>query len=269
MGTSIDPIEYDVTELRELARVRGDRYVVDGFLWSELPDSFPPVEWHSGPERSVAWSGSLEERQKPYLRRVPDGPAGRRVAREWIRGLVERAGSDAAVEALSYYESLGWLTEAVREELEGFLLAVGYRAGGSIDDLARADHVESLARTARLAQLADSTGEPDPAPVSRSRSPPDPDGEPPSTEAPPVESEPRAAPDGDGGWVWGGPTGVDAAPPTDRDGDGDRDTADEAGPVETSDAPPDVPPDESSEVDTSDEDDDATVCGFRFGAPTE
>lgn len=155
MGGSIDPIEYDVSELRELARVRGDRYVADGFLWTELPESFPPTEGTAEHDRPVTWTGSLEERQKPYLREIPGTERGQRVAREWIRGLVERAGSGAAVEALAYYESLGWLTEAVREELEGYLLAVGYRPGGSLGDLTRADHVESLARTARLAQLAD------------------------------------------------------------------------------------------------------------------
>ena len=155
MGESIDPIDYDVVELRELARVRGDRYVADGFLWSELPDSFPSTEGTAEYDRPSTWTGSLEERQKPYLRRLPEDGAGDRIAREWVQGLVECSGSDAAIEALAYYESLGWLTEAVREELEGYLLAVGYRPGGSLDDLTRADHVESLASTARLARLVD------------------------------------------------------------------------------------------------------------------
>lgn len=155
MGGSIDPIAYDVAELRQLARVRGDRYVDDGFLWLELPESYPPAGETADYDRPVAWSGSLEERQKPYLRRLPEGDRGRRVVREWVQELVDRAGADAAVEAFAYYESLGWVTEAVRAELEGYLLAVGYRSGGSLGDLTKADHVESLARTVRLAQLAD------------------------------------------------------------------------------------------------------------------
>lgn len=168
MGGSIDPIEYDVAELRELARVRGDRYVADGFLWLERPASHSPAEATAEYDRPSSWTGSLDERQKPYLRRLPGDERGRRVARKWVQGLVDRAGSDAAVEALSYYESLGWITEAVRDELEGYLLAVGYQSGGSLEDLSRADHVESLARTARLAQLADTDadaeGREEPAP---------------------------------------------------------------------------------------------------------
>jgi flagellar protein FlaE len=181
---SIDPIEYDPAELRELARVRGDRYIADEFLWAELPDSFRSARATDGStdrsaDRSVerdgsaAWTGSLEERQKPYLRRLPDGERARATAREWIEGLVERGGSGGAAEALAYYESIGWLTEAAREELDGYLLAVRYREGGSIDDLTRTDHVESLARTARLAGLADRTD----GAASESRTPTEGDGE--------------------------------------------------------------------------------------------
>lgn len=161
MGGPIDPIEYDTVELRELARRRGDRYLDDGFLWAEPPESLPSLDEVAEHDRPVAWTGSLEERQKPYLHGVPGTEEGRRIAREWVRGLVERAGSGGAVEALAYYESLGWLTETAREEVEDYLLAVDYRPGGSLADLSRADHVESLARTARLARLADADADED------------------------------------------------------------------------------------------------------------
>ncbi|MEF8843173.1 MAG: FlaD/FlaE family flagellar protein [Haloarculaceae archaeon] len=190
MGGPIDPIEYDVAELRELARVRGDRYVADGFLWTELPESFPPTEGAAEHDRPVTWTGSLEERQKPYLREIPETERGQRVVREWIRGLVERAGSGAVVEALAYYESLGWLTEAVREELEGYLLAVGYQSGGSLEDLTRADHVESLARTARLACLGEPVQGGEPASITDGEGKPDPDDDTADGEA--------TDPDGDG-----------------------------------------------------------------------
>jgi archaellum component FlaD/FlaE len=163
VGESIDPIEYDATELRELARLRGDRYLDEGFLWTELPESFLRAGASAEQDRPASWTGSLDERQKPYLQRLPETDDARRIAREWVRGLVERAGSQGALEALVYYESLGWLTEATRNELEGYLLAVEYRPGGSLEDLTRADHVESLARTARLARFAD-PGASDPGP---------------------------------------------------------------------------------------------------------
>jgi flagellar protein FlaE len=241
VGGSIDPIEYDVAELRELARVRGDRYVVDEFLWTELPESFRPTDGTAEYDRPAMWTGSLEERQKPYLRELPKGEDGRRVAREWVDGLVERAGSGAAVEALSYYESLGWLTEAVRDELEGYLLAVGYRSGGSIEDLTRTDHVESLARAARLAQLAD--------PDAGTR---------PAT---PDETDREADPeDGDG------------------DGDGDGDEGEEQ-PLDESDRwwdaavvaaeTDDDRPDVGSGTDVDDDTDAGTDSGFEFGARRE
>jgi len=234
VGGSIDPIEYDVVELRELARVRGDRYVADGFLWSELPASFPSTEGVAEYDRPATWTGSLEERQKPYLRRLPDDEEGRRVAREWIEDLVDRTGSDAAAEALAYYESLGWLTEGVREGLEDYLLAVGYRSGGSIEDLTRADHVESLARTARLARLVEPDSDPEPA--SRA------DGE-------TADGSPDAEAD-DGG--------------TDHEGAPDESDRWWAAAVAASEAG-----DAASDTDTDSGADTAPDSGFEFGTPGE
>jgi flagellar protein FlaE len=250
VGGSIDPIEYDVTELRELARVRGDRYVADGFLWTELPESLPPTDGTAEYDRPAMWTGSLEERQKPYLRELPRDEDGRRVARELVDGLVERAGSGAAVEALSYYESLGWLTEAVRDELEDYLLAVGYRSGGSIEDLTRADHIESLARTARLAQLADPGTGPRPAT-------PDEDDR---GEAGPEDGDGDGDDDGDDG-----------------DGDGDEGKGEgEEHPLDESDRwwdaavvaaeTDDDRPDVGSGTDVDDDTDADTDSGFEFGA---
>lgn len=159
MAGSLDPIGYDTTELRELARVRGDRYVAHGFLWATPPDSLPSSDGTAEFDRPATWTGSLDERQKPYLRRLPESERASPIARGWVADLVERAGTDGAAEALAYYESIGWLTGPVREELEDYLLAVDYRPGGSLEDMTRSDHVESLCRTARLAVLADGTGD--------------------------------------------------------------------------------------------------------------
>lgn len=151
MGESIDPIGYDVAELRELALARGDRYVDDGFLWPEPPESSRtrgPTEY----DRPVSWTGSLDERQKPYLSRLPDDERGRHVVREWLQGLVDQAGSGAAVEALSYYESLGWLSEASREHLEEFTGGLTAAEPPDTRSLDVDDHRESLLYVARLAR---------------------------------------------------------------------------------------------------------------------
>lgn len=150
---SLDPIDYDVVELRELARRRGDRYLEDGFLWPEPSEEFPDVEELAGVDHQVTWTGSLEERQKPYLADLPDGPASDAVVRRWVERLVETAGFDGAVEAFAYYEALGWITESVEADLHDYMLAAGNSPGGSLDALDRTAHVDSLARVIALAQL--------------------------------------------------------------------------------------------------------------------
>lgn len=150
---SLDPIDYDVAELRELARRRGDRYVEDGFLWPEPSEGFPPIDELAEFDRPQTWTGSHEERQKPYLDEVPDSRAASSLVDRWVERLVETAGFDGAVDALAYYRSMGWITDGVEADLQDYLLAAGNHPGGSLDDLDRDDHVDSLARIIALAQM--------------------------------------------------------------------------------------------------------------------
>lgn len=150
---SLDPIDYDVVELRELARRRGDRYLEDGFLWPEPSEGFPPVDDLADVDHEVAWTGSHEERQKPYLSSLPATSAGDSLAQGWVERLVEDAGFSGATEALAYYEALGWITESVEDALHDHMLAAGNNPGGSLAELDREAHVESLARVIALAQV--------------------------------------------------------------------------------------------------------------------
>lgn len=150
---ALDPIDYDVVELREMARRRGDRYLEDEFLWPEPSEGFPPVDELAEGGHEASWTGSYEERQKPYLSALPATPAGETLALRWIERLVERAGFDGATEALAYYEALGWITEGVEGELHDYMLAAGNHPGGSLDRLDREAHVDSLARVIALTQL--------------------------------------------------------------------------------------------------------------------
>lgn len=151
---SLDPIVYDVVELRELAHRRGDRFLEDGFLWPEPSEEFPPIDELTEVNHPNTWTGSLEERQKPYLDRVPDTRAASALVERWIERLVETAGFDGAVEALAYYQAMGWITESVESDLQDFLLAAGNHPGGSLADLEREVHVDSLARVIALAQMS-------------------------------------------------------------------------------------------------------------------
>lgn len=152
---SLDPIDYDVVELRELARRRGDRYVEDGFLWPEPSEGFPPIDELADVDHEVSWTGSHEERQKPYLSSIPETDPAETLTRRWVVDLVEDAGFDGATEALAYYEALGWITEGVERELQGYMLAAGNHPGGSLGALDRDAHVHSLARIIALTQLGD------------------------------------------------------------------------------------------------------------------
>lgn len=150
---SLDPITYDVVELRELSRRRGDRYVEDEFLWPEPSEGFPPLDDLAEFGHPNRWTGSHEERQKPYLDAIPESRAAASLVDRWVERLVETAGFDGAVEALAYYRSMGWITETIESELQDYLLAAGHHPGGSLAALDRSVHVDSLARVIALAQM--------------------------------------------------------------------------------------------------------------------
>jgi archaellum component FlaD/FlaE len=93
-------------------------------------------------------SGS--EVSRPYLDRLPDAYSAQLEVFEWLDGLLSTAGHDGTISALEYYESIGWLSEESREELEEVAagLSVPDAAGRS---LGIEDHRESLLYVARLA----------------------------------------------------------------------------------------------------------------------
>lgn len=139
---SIDPADYDVPGLRELA-LRGRRRSGE---WPRVvePREALGVEEFAEVDRRSAWLGSHDERHKPYLRRIPERSDLRRVLRGWLERLVDRAGPRGAADALSHYERLGWMTESVAAELRATLPEPDHGGRGSIEDLARGDHVHGL-----------------------------------------------------------------------------------------------------------------------------
>jgi hypothetical protein len=139
---AIDPSEYDVVGLRELARGEGSRRGVGPHHLAG--GAVPDPEDLATPDRRVSWLGSHDERHKPYLRQIPRRDDLRRMLREWLEWLVDRAGSRGAAEALGHYERLGWITESVEVELRAALPDPDGRDRGSLEDLTRVDHVHSL-----------------------------------------------------------------------------------------------------------------------------
>lgn len=123
----VNPLEYDVEELRGLRERSASRPGGGGNLGVRLP----------------------------YLSTLPEGAEVRAFVLDWLSELVAAGGFDGTVAALEYYRFMGWITPEVRDRLEDHLLGVGYEPG-EFDDLERADHMRSLARIARLAEWADS-----------------------------------------------------------------------------------------------------------------
>lgn len=160
---TINPRDYDLNELREMARERGD----DG---EDLgPEDLTEMEWSSvaedaGPSapdslRSglyrellplVGNDGSLE---KPYLRRVPDTYAAEFVVFEWLEFLLLHAGYQGATDALHYYESIDWITEDVESQLDDYLLGIDDDAANDGNDLDVDDHMLSLVYVAKLTNM--------------------------------------------------------------------------------------------------------------------
>ncbi|WP_181691845.1 FlaD/FlaE family flagellar protein [Natronomonas sp. LN261] len=92
------------------------------------------------------------EVSRPYLDRLPDAYTAQLEVFEWLEGLLTAGGPDATTSALAYYESIGWLSERSREELEDVVSGLSAPGpGAAAPSLGIDDHRESLRYIARLA----------------------------------------------------------------------------------------------------------------------
>jgi flagellar protein FlaE len=169
---TINPRDYDLNELREMARKRGDG---DGPRTENGSDDVSPedpaeMEWGSldrgnggdvGPSapdslRSGLYRellplvGSDGQQEKPYLRGVPDTYAAEFVVFEWLEFLLLHAGYKGATDALHYYESIDWITEDVESQLNDYLLGIDDDAANEGNELDVDDHMLSLVYVAKL-----------------------------------------------------------------------------------------------------------------------
>lgn len=156
---SINPRDYDLGELRRLAdgsepSVNGNGGVGVGAAGDERANA---SALRDGLYRELlpleAGGGTVE---KPYLPDLPESYIGEQFLFEWLEFLQTKAGYQGATEALSYYESIGWLTPAVEGTLGDYLL--GIDDGDSTGELDIDDHVLSLAYIAKLASMREHPG---------------------------------------------------------------------------------------------------------------
>jgi len=162
---TINPRDYDLNELREMARKRGDD---DGDV-GDLPPEDPaemdwgPLEGDAGPSADDTLRAGLyrellplvggQDVEKPYLRGVPDTYAAEFVVFEWLEFLLLHSGYQGATEALHYYESIDWITEDVASQLDDYLLGIDEQTAGDGDELDVDDHMLSLVYVAKLAGM--------------------------------------------------------------------------------------------------------------------
>lgn len=157
---TINPRDYDLNELREMARKRGEEDLPPEdpteMEWGPLEDDGAPAapdSLRSGLYREllplVGAGGGME---KPYLEGVPDTYAAEFVVFEWLEFLLMHAGYQGATDAIHYYESIEWVSEDVASQLDDYLLGIDDEAASEAD-LDVDDHMLSLVYVAKLAAM--------------------------------------------------------------------------------------------------------------------
>lgn len=88
--------------------------------------------------------------ERPYLTRIPDEYTAQMEIFDWLEHLVSTAGHGSTLDALAYYESLGWLSEQSRQGLEEFVEGLAGTSPPDPGPLGVDDHRFSLLHIARL-----------------------------------------------------------------------------------------------------------------------
>jgi flagellar protein FlaE len=154
---TLNPREYDPEELRNAAQQS------DGENIRELKQRL--TEHEQTGEESIRSSqlkqllfmhssASEQNLHRPYLESMPGKYAAEITLFEWLEFLLERGGVKRSLEAVDYYESIGWVGEGAAEELRDHVR--GFAGPADEDDhgdFEMADHVLSLVFIARLSSM--------------------------------------------------------------------------------------------------------------------
>jgi flagellar protein FlaE len=160
---SINPRDYDLDELRKMARKRGGQ--TNGGNADEPEIGLESV---GSSEDAVSPGGSFREglyrellpleagagdTSKPYLSTLPENYAGENLIFEWLEFLLLHAGYQGATEALDYYASIGWLTDEAESTLNDYLLGIDDQGANEGNSLDVDDHMLSLIYIAKLSSM--------------------------------------------------------------------------------------------------------------------
>ena len=172
---TIDPRDYDLGELRDMASRAEREAGLDGDARSDLFDAVDGGRSRSNhsnhsnrPNRGAAEAARHDDRHrtllmlqgatgndvsKPYLDGIPASHGGEVTVFEWLEFLVNRAGFRGAMEALRYYRNIDWVTEDAMHDLEEYLFGFSDAESDRYGELTADDHRESLVYLAELNAL--------------------------------------------------------------------------------------------------------------------
>lgn len=156
---TINPRDYDPGELKDLARERDlsvTTWATDSTDTRGSSATCPDEALRSGQYRELLLlEGMARERdlRKPYLDTLPETYAAEMVTFEWLEFLLAKAGFKQTLDALRYYESIGWLSEDVAGRLQEYLQCLDEPAAEETSAFDRSDHVLSLIYAARLSLM--------------------------------------------------------------------------------------------------------------------
>ncbi|WP_423999871.1 FlaD/FlaE family flagellar protein [Haloarcula salina] len=161
---TINPRDYDLDELRKMARERGES---GNGMGEDVPDPtdldvglddgeeevLAGISFRSGLYRELLPFLGGESQEKPYLESLPETYAAEFVVFEWLEFLLMHSGYQGAGEALDYYESIDWITAEVQADLSDYLLGIDESATNDDNDLSVDDHMLSLVYVAKLTAM--------------------------------------------------------------------------------------------------------------------
>jgi flagellar protein FlaE len=163
---SINPRDYDLDELRKMARERGgdtsdradpgDTSPDIGGIGSMGPDEGSASardSFRAGLYRELLPLEAGGEATKPYLHHLPETYAGEHLIFEWLEFLLLHAGYQGSLEAIDYYESVDWITEECESQLNEYMLGLDDRSGSEPANLDVDDHLLSLVYIAKLSSM--------------------------------------------------------------------------------------------------------------------
>jgi len=165
---TINPKDYDLDELRKMARKRGSKRTVPDegesvtepepdLDWDPLEDGDPSMGEDAFRARLyrelMPLTAGNDDVSKPYLAALPETEAAEFLIFEWLEFLLLHGDFRGAQQALTYYESIDWITEDVSSKLGDYLLGIENVGAGDTTDLDVDDHLLSLVYIAKLAAM--------------------------------------------------------------------------------------------------------------------